>query len=64
MVCLIWKVGPVKLLWFMARWAKGWLTWNRGGYLTDDEKKLMSPPLYLAPSALLAAVIVRFDLIR
>lgn len=64
MICLIWMVGPLKLLWFLVRWAKGWLTWNRGGYLTDDEKKLLSPPLYLAPSALMAAVIVRFDLIK
>jgi Flp pilus assembly protein protease CpaA len=64
MIGLIWKVGPLRMAGFMRRMAFSWFTWRRGAFLTDDEKKMISPPLYLAPSALMAAIIVRFSLIQ
>jgi hypothetical protein len=32
--------------------------------LTDEERKQLEPPLFLAPNALAAACIVRFDLLE
>lgn len=64
LIVLIWRVGPVRLglavfrrlLWFL-----------RIGYLeplTDDERARLQPPLFLAPCALAAVMIVRFDLLK
>jgi Flp pilus assembly protein protease CpaA len=64
LIVLVWKVGPVatvsrvvrlvstrllRLPWFMP--------------LSDEERMALKPPVFLAPAALAAAVIVRFKLI-
>jgi len=59
---LIWQVGPIRLV----RRAFQQMAWSLrlGGWcpLTHAEREQLQPPLYLAPSALAAVVIVRFSL--
>lgn len=61
LIILIWRLGPVTL----ASRAVGQLLmrFNMGKFdtLTDEEKEQLALPLYLAPSALLATLIVRFQ---
>ena len=57
-------LGPGGLL----AWAWRQLLWllrlGRPSPLTPEERALLQPPLYLAPSALAAAVIVQFQLVE
>lgn len=61
---LIWRVGP----WRLAARTFQQLMWSlRLGHwepLTDDDRAQLQPPLFLAPCALAAAAIVRFQLIE
>jgi prepilin peptidase CpaA len=63
LIVLIWRVGPVRtMVLVFRRVASVFLPmWFRG--LTDDERVQLQPPLFLAPSALAAVVIVRFSVI-
>ena len=64
MVTLIWRVGAWKLL---TRSLQHILWSFRLGHwlpLTDEERKQLQPPMYIAPSAFLACVIVGFQLTR
>jgi prepilin peptidase CpaA len=59
-IVLIWRVGAIRLLARVARqlvWSLRIRTWSP---LTDDERAQMRTPLFLAPCALAAVVIVRF----
>jgi Flp pilus assembly protein protease CpaA len=63
LVFLTWRVGPVTTASRVARLmaAKMRLPWFLP--LSDEERKVLKPPIFLAHSALAAVVIVRFDLI-
>jgi prepilin peptidase CpaA len=61
---LIWRVGLWHLIKNAVRhvlWSLRLVSWLP---LSDDERKQLQPPLFLAPSALVAAVIVCFGLTR
>lgn len=61
---LIWRVGFLKLLAGVLRhlaWSMRLAQWLP---LTEEERKQLQPPLYLAPAAALAVVIVSFDLVK
>jgi len=62
LIVLVWRVGPLRLLVRAFRQ----MAWSLriGGWspLTDEERTQLQPPLFLAPCALAAVVIVRFGL--
>jgi len=61
---LIWRVGLWRLIAGSVRhmlWSLRLVSWLP---LSQDERKQLQPPLFLAPSAAVAVVIVRFDLAR
>lgn len=62
LIVLIWRVGP----WRLAVGTLRHLAWmlRLGGWtpLSADQRAQLQPPLFLAPSALAAVVIVRFSL--
>ncbi len=63
LIVLTWRVGPWRLIRGVLRqllWAVrlGWL-----GPLSPAERAALQPPLFLAPCALAAAVVVRFSLL-
>ena len=63
LIVLIWRVGPVRLITRSLRhlfWTIRLGSWSA---LTPGERAQLQPPLFLAPSALLGTVIVRFGLI-
>lgn len=60
LIVLLWRVGPMRLVAGAARqllWALRLARWQP---LTPDQRAMLQPPLFLAPSALAAVVIVRF----
>ncbi len=63
-IVLIWRVGPLTLVGRLLRQivymfrVRGWSP------PSDDERKQLQPPLFLAPCALAAVVIVRFSLLE
>ena len=63
-IILVWRVGPVatvsRLVRLVARKLR--LPWFMP--LGDEERAALKPPVFLAPSALAAVVIVRFGLIK
>jgi prepilin peptidase CpaA len=59
-IVLIWKVGPLRLAASVARQVLWTLRLGRWSPLSESERAQLQPPLYLAPSALAAVVIVRF----
>lgn len=62
LILLVWRVGPFRLLASVVRH----VLWSirLGGFnpLTPEQKRQLEPPLFLAPSALFAVLVVRFDL--
>ncbi|MGQ9913101.1 MAG: A24 family peptidase [Thermogutta sp.] len=62
LILLVWRVGPVCLLASVVRH----VLWSirLGGFnpLTPEQRKQLEPPLFLAPSALFAVIVVRFEL--
>jgi prepilin peptidase CpaA len=63
LIVLVWRVGPVRLAGCLLRqlvWALKIGGWSP---LTDDERAQLQSPLFLAPCALAAVVIVRFSLV-
>ena len=61
---LIWRVGAV---WLVVRVVRqiGWtLRLGRWRPLSPEERAMLQPPLFLAPSAAVAVVIVQFELIH
>ncbi len=63
LIVLVWQVGPVTTVSRVVRLmaTKMRLSWFIP--LSDEERMALKPPIFLAPSALVAAVIVRFGLI-
>jgi prepilin peptidase CpaA len=65
---LIWRVGPLRTAGLMFRRVAaalsgiGGLQFGLARPLREDERAQLQPPLYLAPSALAAVVMVRFSL--
>lgn len=64
LVMLIWRVGAVTLLKRSMRHLLWTLRLRTMSALTDEERKQLQPPLFLAPNALAAACIVRFELLE
>ena len=61
---LIWRVGVIQLVTGTVRhvlWSLRLVSWLP---LSEAERKQLQPSLYLAPSAVIAVVIVCFDLVR
>ncbi len=63
-IVLIWRVGPVRLTVRVFRQALWTLRLGRWSRLTPDERAQLQTRLFLAPSALVAAIIVRFSLVE
>ena len=64
LVLLIWRVGIVTLLRRSLRHLLWTLRLRTFSSLTDEERKQLQPPLFLAPSALAAVCLVRFELLE
>lgn len=64
LMTLVCRIGPVRLLLRLWRQAISTLTFRRWAPLTEQERAELQTRLYLAPSALLAVVIVYWDLAR
>ncbi|HUT08888.1 MAG TPA: A24 family peptidase [Thermoguttaceae bacterium] len=62
LIVLIWRVGANRLASRVFRQAVYTLRLGRWSPLTDEERKQLQPPLFLAPCAAVAVVIVRFQL--
>jgi prepilin peptidase CpaA len=60
LVVLVWRVGPWRLLAQVFRHLFWMLRLGQWVPLTADERRQLQPPLFLAPSALAAVVIVVF----
>jgi prepilin peptidase CpaA len=63
LMVLVWRFGPLRLVGAVGRHFLWMIRLGRFQPLTPDERALLKPPLFLAPSALVAAVIVQFSLI-
>ncbi len=64
LIALVWRLGPATLLRLALR-QLGWLArWAQPGPLTTEERTQFQSPLYLAPCALAATVIVEFSLVE
>jgi prepilin peptidase CpaA len=64
LIVLIWRVGFLRLVAGTVRhvlWSLRLVSWLP---LSEAERAQLQPPLFLAPSAAVAAVIVSFDLVR
>ncbi len=61
LILLVWRLGPVRLAASVARH----VLWSirLGGFhpLTPEQRRQLEPPLFLAPSALIAVIVVRFE---
>lgn len=64
LIVLIFRVGPIQLVAKVLRRVL-WIL-RLGGWtpLSGEERAVLQPPLFLAPNALVAVVIVRFSLIQ
>jgi prepilin peptidase CpaA len=61
LIVLIWRVGPLPLLSRVFRQIMWTLRLGRWNPLTEDERKQLQSPLFLAPCALVAVLIIRFQ---
>jgi len=59
-IVLIWRVGPVRLLVRTLRQLLWTLRLGRWSPLTPEERAQLQPPLFLAPNAVAAVLIVQF----
>ncbi len=64
LIVLVWRVGPVTTVSRVVRLVSSKLRLPWFMPLSDEERKALKPPVFLAPSALAAVVIVRFGLIE
>lgn len=64
LIVLVWRVGPVRLIVRALRQVLWTLRLGRWSPLTPDERAQLQTRLFLAPSALLAAIIVQFSLVE
>jgi prepilin peptidase CpaA len=63
LIVLVWRVGPLKASGLTVRLLGSKLRFFGFAPLSDEERKELKPPLFIAPCALAAVVIVRFGLI-
>ncbi|MBN2473599.1 MAG: prepilin peptidase [Pirellulales bacterium] len=63
LIVLIWRVGAVRVTARAFRQLVYTLRLGRWSPLTDEERSQLQPPLFLAPCAVAAVVIVRFRLL-
>jgi prepilin peptidase CpaA len=63
LVVLVWRVGPLRLLLRVLRQTMWSLRLGHWEPLTDQERAQLQAPLFLAPCALAAVVIVRFGVL-
>lgn len=63
LIILIWRVGPWRLLVRVFQQLMWTLRLGSWSPLGEDERAQLQPPLFLAPNALLAVVIVNFSLV-
>jgi Flp pilus assembly protein protease CpaA len=64
LIGLVWRVGPVTTVSRVVRLMATRMRLPWFVPLSDEERKVLKPPIFLAPSALAAVIIVRFGLIR
>ena len=64
LIVLVWRVGPLRLGQHAFRYALWALRLGRPDPLEPELRAQMQPPLFLAPSALAAVVIVQFSLVE
>ncbi len=64
LIVLVWRVGPWRLLVQGGRHLLWSIRLGRWDPLTPEERAQLQPPLFLAPSAFVAAVIVGFELVE
>lgn len=64
LVVLIWRVGPVRLTVRALRQLLWTVRLGRWNPLTPEERAQLQPPLFLAPCALVAVIIVQFSLLE
>lgn len=62
LIVLVWRVGPWRLVARAARQLLWTIRLGRGSPLSPDERAELEMPLFLAPSALAAVILVRFSL--
>lgn len=62
-IVLLWRIGPLELMRRVLRHVLATLRVGRISRPTDEERAQLRAPLFLAPCALAAAVIVQFGLI-
>lgn len=62
LILLMWRVGPVRLAASAARHLRWMLRLGQLNPLTPEERAMLQPPLFLAPSALGATLIVQCSL--
>jgi len=63
LIVLVWRVGPLRLVADVGRHLLWLLRLGRFQPLTPEQRAALQPPLFLAPAALAAAVIVLFSLV-
>jgi prepilin peptidase CpaA len=63
LIGLIWKIGPLVTAGRVVRLLTSRLRLYWFAPLSDDERKALKPPIFIAPSALAAVVIVGFRII-
>jgi len=64
LIVLVWRVGPWQLVTRGGRHLLWSIRLGRWDPLTPEERAQLQPPLFLAPSAWIATVIVAFDLVE
>jgi prepilin peptidase CpaA len=62
-IVLIWRFRPLRLLTLSLQRLFWTLRLGQWQPLTDEERAMLQPPLYLAPCALAAAAVVKFGLL-
>ncbi len=64
LIILIWRLGAVCLLRRIYQQVMNKLSIGKWGPLTEEENLQLKMPLYLAPSAFLGVLVVRFSIIK
>jgi len=63
-IALVWRVGPLRLVGAALAHLRWMIRLGGPSPLTPEERAHLKPPLFLAPSALAATVMVQFSLVE